>query len=79
MLEPKLVDALVAARRQRATSVLDRLIERALEVLEPVARGDSNRAIADAVVEVAEAPAAGDTGRLETIALILDAEPQLLT
>ena len=50
VLDPQVVDVLVAARRQRATSVLDRLTARELEVLELVARGDSNRAIAQALV-----------------------------
>ena len=50
VLDPQVVDVLVAARRQRATSVLDRLTARELEVLELVARGDSNRAIAQQLV-----------------------------
>ncbi len=50
VLDPQVVDVLVAARRQRATSVLDRLTARELEVLALVARGDSNRAIAGELV-----------------------------
>jgi len=50
VLDPQVVDVLVAARRQRATSVLDRLTARELEVLELVARGASNHAIAEALV-----------------------------
>ena len=50
VLDPQVVDVLVATRRQRATSVLDRLTTRELEVLELVARGASNRAIAEVLV-----------------------------
>lgn len=50
VLDPQVVDLLVASRRLRATSVLDRLTARELEVLELVARGGSNRAIADTLV-----------------------------
>lgn len=46
VLDPQVVDALVAARRQRASAVLDRLTEREVEILGLVAQGRSNRAIA---------------------------------
>jgi DNA-binding NarL/FixJ family response regulator len=46
VLDPLVVDALVAGRRARSTSVLERLTARELEVLGLVAQGSSNRAIA---------------------------------
>lgn len=46
VLDPQVVDALVDARRQRSSSVLDRLTEREAEILALVAQGRSNRAIA---------------------------------
>jgi DNA-binding NarL/FixJ family response regulator len=46
VLDPQVIDALVTARRQRTTSLLDRLTERETEILGLVARGGSNRAIA---------------------------------
>ena len=46
VLDPQVIDALVAARRQRATSLLDRLTERESEILELVAQGNSNHAVA---------------------------------
>lgn len=45
VLDPAVVDALVAARRARAASVLDRLTDREREVLALVAQGRANRAI----------------------------------
>lgn len=50
VLDPQVVDVLVTARQQRANSVLDRLTDREREVLDLVARGASNRAIAEALV-----------------------------
>ena len=50
VLDPQVVDVLVSARQQRANSVLDRLTDREREVLDLVARGASNRAIAEALV-----------------------------
>jgi DNA-binding NarL/FixJ family response regulator len=47
VLDPQVVDALVAARRARRTSILDRLTERESQILELLAQGRSNRAIAD--------------------------------
>ena len=47
VLDPDVVDALVSARRSRASSVLDRLTPRELEILGAVAQGRSNQAIAD--------------------------------
>ncbi len=46
VLDPQVIDVLVAARRRRATSLLDRLTERESEILGLVAQGGSNRAIA---------------------------------
>jgi DNA-binding NarL/FixJ family response regulator len=47
VLDPAVVDALVAARRNRTSSVLDRLTPREREILGAVAQGRSNQAIAD--------------------------------
>jgi DNA-binding NarL/FixJ family response regulator len=47
VLDPEVVDVLVAARRSRATSPLQRLTERESEILELVAQGRSNRSIAE--------------------------------
>jgi DNA-binding NarL/FixJ family response regulator len=47
VLDPTVVDALVTARRNRASSVLDRLTPRELEILGAVAEGRSNQAIAE--------------------------------
>ncbi len=46
VLDPQVIDVLVTARRHRATSRLERLTARETEILELVARGGSNRAIA---------------------------------
>jgi DNA-binding NarL/FixJ family response regulator len=46
VLDPAVVDALVAARRSRASSILDRLTPRELEILGALAQGCSNQAIA---------------------------------
>jgi DNA-binding NarL/FixJ family response regulator len=50
VLDPQVVDVLVTARQRDASSVLDRLTEREREVLALVARGASNRAIAEELV-----------------------------
>jgi DNA-binding NarL/FixJ family response regulator len=47
VLDPLVVDVLVQARARRSSSLLDRLTEREVEVLERVAQGRSNQAIAD--------------------------------
>jgi DNA-binding NarL/FixJ family response regulator len=49
VLDPLVVDALVAGRKARSTSVLERLTGRELEVLGLVAQGSSNRAIAESL------------------------------
>lgn len=46
VLDPTVVDALIEGRRRKASSVLDRLSPRELEVLELMAGGSSNSAIA---------------------------------
>jgi DNA-binding NarL/FixJ family response regulator len=47
VLDPAVVDALVAARSTRAASPLERLTSRELEILALVAQGCANRVIAD--------------------------------
>jgi DNA-binding NarL/FixJ family response regulator len=47
VLDPQVVDALVAARRARRTSILDRLTDRETELLGLLAQGRSNQAIAE--------------------------------
>lgn len=49
VLDPLVVDALLSARRSRATSILDRLTSRELEILDLLAQGRANRAIAGAL------------------------------
>ncbi|MEX2627348.1 MAG: response regulator transcription factor [Ilumatobacteraceae bacterium] len=46
VLDPTVVDALIEGRRRKASSVLDRLSPRELQVLELMAGGSSNSAIA---------------------------------
>lgn len=46
VLDPQVVDALVEARRARASSIIDRLSNREVEILGLIAQGRSNRAIA---------------------------------
>jgi DNA-binding NarL/FixJ family response regulator len=50
VIDPKVVDSLVAARSQRVSSELERLTPRENEVLAEMARGRSNGAIAAALV-----------------------------
>lgn len=50
VLDPLVVDALVQGRRAKEASLLDRLTAREHEVLELLARGDSNGAIASRLV-----------------------------
>lgn len=47
VLDPLVIDAMVEARRAKASSLLDRLTPRELEVLALVAQGTSNNGIAD--------------------------------
>lgn len=47
MLDPLVVDALVAARQAKRSSLLDRLTPREVEVLSHIARGRANAAIAE--------------------------------
>jgi DNA-binding NarL/FixJ family response regulator len=50
VIDPKVVEALIAARRRNAHSPLAELTPRELEILGLVARGQSNQAIADELV-----------------------------
>jgi DNA-binding NarL/FixJ family response regulator len=50
MLDPLVVEALVAARQRKRVSLLDRLTPREVEVLSHIARGMTNAAIAKALV-----------------------------
>jgi len=50
VLDPLVVDALVEARQRKRASLLDRLTLREVEVLSHVARGRTNRAIAEELV-----------------------------
>jgi DNA-binding NarL/FixJ family response regulator len=50
VLDPQVVDALVAARQAKRTSLLDRLTPREVEVLSHIARGRTNAAIAEELV-----------------------------
>jgi DNA-binding NarL/FixJ family response regulator len=50
VLDPLVVDALVQGRRAKEASLLDRLTTRETEVLELLARGDSNASIASHLV-----------------------------
>ena len=49
VIDPKVVDALIAARAREQSSVLDRLSERETEVLAEMAGGGSNAAIGEAL------------------------------
>lgn len=49
VVDPEVVDALVAHRRRRADSMIDRLTPREREVLGEIAQGKNNAAIADAL------------------------------
>jgi DNA-binding NarL/FixJ family response regulator len=50
VVDPRIVEELVAARRQRQTSRLDTLTPRELEILGLIAEGQSNASIAEALV-----------------------------
>lgn len=50
VIDPKVVELLVAARRRTSDSPLSPLSPRELEVLEQIAQGKSNTAVADALV-----------------------------
>lgn len=50
VLDPLVVDALVTARRQKRSSLLERLTPRELEVLAHIAEGRTNAAIAEQLV-----------------------------
>ena len=50
VIDPRVVDALVEARRPRAKEALDRLTPRESEVLSEMAQGKSNNAIGTALV-----------------------------
>ncbi len=49
VIDPRVVDALIAGRNQQRSSKLDRLTERETEVLEELASGKSNAAIAESL------------------------------
>ncbi len=49
VIDPKVVDALIAAKAKQQSSVLDRLSERETEVLAEMAAGGSNTAIGEAL------------------------------
>ncbi len=49
VIDPKVVEALISARANQASSVLDRLSEREVEVLAQMAMGGSNAAIGEAL------------------------------
>jgi DNA-binding NarL/FixJ family response regulator len=55
VLDPAVVDALIEGRRKKASSMLDRLTQRELEVLAAMAAGSSNAAIGSALVLSARA------------------------
>ncbi len=49
VIDPQVVDALIAARTGDTTTILDRLTEREIEVLSHMAQGQSNAAIGEAL------------------------------
>jgi len=49
VVDPKVVDALIKARTDAASSILDRLTEREREVLAEIAKGGTNAAVGDAL------------------------------
>ena len=50
IVDPRVVDELLTAQRQRDNSPLDQLTPRELEILAKIAEGRSNTAIAEALV-----------------------------